>query len=189
MPQIENAILSGQDICFLGERGQAKTRMARAAGRPARRRTSRSSPAARSTTTRSRRSARTPASCVADQGDADADRVAAARPALRREARDAGHHHRRPDRRGRPDQGRRGPLPLRRADDPLRAHPAHQPRHLLPSTSCPTWPSESRSACSTSSKSATSRSAATRSGCRSTCSWSPAPTRRTTPIAAASSRR
>src|SRR5262245_5507034 len=29
LPQIENAILSGQDIVFLGERGQAKTRMAR----------------------------------------------------------------------------------------------------------------------------------------------------------------
>ncbi|HZN49755.1 MAG TPA: magnesium chelatase, partial [Methylomirabilota bacterium] len=28
LPQIENAILSGQDIVFLGERGQAKTRMA-----------------------------------------------------------------------------------------------------------------------------------------------------------------
>src|SRR4030081_3853300 len=28
-PQIENAVLSGQDIVFLGERGQAKTRMAR----------------------------------------------------------------------------------------------------------------------------------------------------------------
>ena len=27
--QVENAILSGQDIIFLGERGQAKTRMAR----------------------------------------------------------------------------------------------------------------------------------------------------------------
>ncbi|MEA2574196.1 MAG: magnesium chelatase subunit [Chloroflexia bacterium] len=30
VPQIENAILSGQDIIFLGERGQAKTRLARA---------------------------------------------------------------------------------------------------------------------------------------------------------------
>ena len=30
LPQIENALLSGQDIIFLGERGQAKTRMARA---------------------------------------------------------------------------------------------------------------------------------------------------------------
>ena len=29
LPQIENAILAGQDIIFLGERGQAKTRMAR----------------------------------------------------------------------------------------------------------------------------------------------------------------
>ena len=29
VPQIENAVLSGQDIVFLGERGQAKTRMAR----------------------------------------------------------------------------------------------------------------------------------------------------------------
>src|SRR5262249_35039431 len=29
IPQIQNAILSGQDIIFLGERGQAKTRMAR----------------------------------------------------------------------------------------------------------------------------------------------------------------
>jgi magnesium chelatase subunit I len=30
LPQLENAILSGQDIIFLGERGQAKTRIARA---------------------------------------------------------------------------------------------------------------------------------------------------------------
>src|SRR5436305_13823985 len=29
IPQVENAILSGQDIIFLGERCQAKTRMAR----------------------------------------------------------------------------------------------------------------------------------------------------------------
>src|SRR2546425_7748938 len=29
VPQIENAILSGHDIVFLGERGQAKTRLAR----------------------------------------------------------------------------------------------------------------------------------------------------------------
>src|SRR5262245_39768693 len=30
VPAIENAILAGQDLVFLGERGQAKTRMARA---------------------------------------------------------------------------------------------------------------------------------------------------------------
>lgn len=29
IPQLENAVLSGQDVIFLGERGQAKTRMAR----------------------------------------------------------------------------------------------------------------------------------------------------------------
>ena len=29
LPQIENAVLSGQDIVLLGERGQAKTRLAR----------------------------------------------------------------------------------------------------------------------------------------------------------------
>ena len=29
LPQIENAVLAGQDIIFLGERGQAKTRIAR----------------------------------------------------------------------------------------------------------------------------------------------------------------
>src|SRR3954453_23298430 len=29
LPAIENAILAGQDIVFLGERGQAKTRLAR----------------------------------------------------------------------------------------------------------------------------------------------------------------
>src|SRR5690348_13150452 len=29
IPMVENAILAGQDIIFLGERGQAKTRMAR----------------------------------------------------------------------------------------------------------------------------------------------------------------
>jgi magnesium chelatase subunit I len=29
IPAIENAVLAGQDICFLGERGQAKTRLAR----------------------------------------------------------------------------------------------------------------------------------------------------------------
>ena len=129
LPQIENAVLSGQDIIFLGERGQAKTRIARAlinlldeevpilagsemnddplapisaAGREA----------------------------IDDQGDQRRHRVAAARPPLRREAGDAGHHRRRPDRRGRPDQGRRGPLPLRRADDPLRHAAAHQSRRL-----------------------------------------------------------
>ena len=29
MPQLENALLAGHDVIFLGERGQAKTRMIR----------------------------------------------------------------------------------------------------------------------------------------------------------------
>ncbi len=110
VPAIENAIVAGQDLVFLGERGQAKTRMARllvdlldewlpvvrggelnddpyGADQPVR-------------TGRRRRARRR-----------DADRLAAARPALRREARDARHHDRRPHRRGRPDPRRRGPLP------------------------------------------------------------------------------
>ena len=68
IPSIENAILAGQDIVFLGERGQAKTRLARLARQPPRRRGSRSSRAASSTTIRSRRSRRAKA-IVAEQGD------------------------------------------------------------------------------------------------------------------------
>lgn len=56
------------------------------------------------------------------------------------------------------------------------------------STSCPTSPNASRCRCSTSWRSATSRSAATRCGCRWMCWRSPAPTPRTTPTVAASSR-
>ena len=58
-----------------------------------------------------------------------------------------------------------------------------------PSTSSRTSRSGSRSGCSTSSRSATSRSGAIASGCRSTSCSSPRRTRRTTPTAAASSRR
>jgi hypothetical protein len=57
------------------------------------------------------------------------------------------------------------------------------------STSFPTWPSGSRSHCSTCWRNGTSGSAATRCGCRWTWSWWPAPTRRTTPTAAGSSPR
>ena len=60
----------------------------------------------------------------------DADRLGPPRPALRREAGHARHVDRRPHRRGRPHQGGRGPLPVRRADHPLRARAPHQPGHL-----------------------------------------------------------
>ena len=51
---------------------------------------------------------------------------------LQREARDARHQHRRPHRRGRPGQGGRGPLPVGRADDPLRPAAADASGHLQP---------------------------------------------------------
>ena len=129
IPQLENALLAGHDVIFLGERGQAKTRMIRSltalldewmpivAGQRDQRRPVQPGLAPRAP---ARRRARR----------RHADRVGAPRPALRREARHARHVDRRPHRRGRPDQGRRGSLPLRRADDPLRPRAAHQPRHL-----------------------------------------------------------
>ena len=128
IPAIENAILAGQDLVFLGERGQAKTRMARAAGRACSTSGCPSCAAASSTTTHSPRSARPPGRIVEREGDETAHRLAAPRPPLRREAGHARHHDRRPHRRGRPDQGRRGSLPVGRADAALRPDPARQPR-------------------------------------------------------------
>ena len=129
LPAVENAILAGQDLVFLGERGQAKTRMARllvglldpwlptvAGGELNDDPFAPISPAARA--------------LVAEGADETPDRLAAPRSALRREAGHPGHHDRRPDRRGRPDPGRRGPLPVRRADHPLRPDPAREPGHL-----------------------------------------------------------
>ena len=129
LPQLENALLAAHDVIFLGERGQAKTRMIRSlvglldewmpivAG------------------SEINDDPYTPIShharvLVAERGDETPDRVGAPRAPLRREAGHPRHLDRRPHRRGRPDQGRRGPLPLRRADDPLRPRPAHEPRHL-----------------------------------------------------------
>ena len=167
LPQLENALIAGHDVIFLGERGQAKTRMIRSltalldewmpivAGSEIN--DDPYDPISQHAAAARRRARRR-----------DADRVGAPRPALRREARHARHVDRRPHRRGRPHQGRRGPLPLRRAHHPLRPRAAHQPLASSRSTSSPTSPSASRSVCSTCSRSATCRSAATRSASRST---------------------
>ena len=183
-PQLENAILAGHDMIFLGERGQAKTRMIRSlvglldewmpivAGSEIN-----DDPFAPVTQLRTRPRRR--------RRRRHAHRLGPSVRSLRREAGDARHLDRRPHRRGRPDQGGRGPLPLRRADASLRPGPADQPRASSRSTSSPISPNGSRSASSTCSRSATSRSAATRCGCRSMCSSSPRPTPRTTPTAAA----
>ena len=54
LPELERALLAGHDLVLLGERGQGKTRLIRTLVGAARRVDARSSPAARSTTTRSR---------------------------------------------------------------------------------------------------------------------------------------
>ena len=130
VPQIENAILSGQDI-DLPRRARPGQDAARAlAGRPPRR----GGAGARRLRDQRRparsRSARPAARRVAEQGDQ------APIEWLPRDRR-YGEKLATPDitiadliGEVDPDQGRRGPLPLRRADDPLRPAAAHQPRHL-----------------------------------------------------------
>ena len=136
------------------------------AGRPARRRRFRSSPGCE---IHDDPLAPLCAACrarVATEGDDLPIALAAARAALRREARDAGRHDRRHDRRRRSDQGRaRRPRARRRADDALRPAAARAIAASSRSTSCRTWRARCRSACSTSCRRATSRSRATRCGC------------------------
>ena len=129
LPAVENAILAGQDLVFLGERGQGKTRMARllvglldpwlpivAGGELNDDPFQADQPFGSGPRGRGRRG--------------DTDRLAAARPALRREAGDAGHHDRRPDRRGGSNPGGRRSLPVGRARPPLRPDPALEPGDL-----------------------------------------------------------
>ncbi len=129
LPQLENAVLAGHDVILLGERGQAKTRIIRSMvglldewlpvvahseinddpyhpDLPFRQ-----GPAGRG--------GRRPARGVGPPE----------RP-LRREAGHAGHLDRRPHRRGRPHPGGRRPVPVRRADHPLRPGAPAQPGHL-----------------------------------------------------------
>ena len=188
LPQLENALLAGHDIIFLGERGQAKTRMIRSltglldewmpivAG-------SEINDDPYAPVSRYARD------LVAEHGEDTPDHVGPPRRPLRREAGDAGHVDRRPDRRGRPDQGRRGPLPLRRADAALRPGAPDQPRHLRhqraprPRRADPGRPAQ---------RARGARHPGPRlqdPPARSTsCSW-PRPTPRTTPTAVASSPR
>ena len=98
IPQIENALLSGQDIIFLGERGQAKSRIIRALVTLL----DEEFPALAGCEipenpfdpiTRAGRD------ILAEQGDDAPIAWLPPRRALRREAGHARHHHRRPDRR------------------------------------------------------------------------------------------
>ena len=188
MPQLENALLAGHDVIFLGERGQAKTRIIRSltglldewmpivarqrdqrrsvrAGQPPRARPDRR---AWATTRRSTGCIATTASARSWPRPTPRSPTSSARSTRSRSPRAA-----------------TSATSSRCTTAWCRAPTAASSR----STRSPTSPSASRSVCSTCSKSATCRSAATRSACRSTSCWSPAPTPRTTPTAAASSRR
>ena len=89
MPQIVNALLSRHNFILLGLRGQAKSRILRALVSAARSTRCRSSPAARSTTTRSRRSPSSRGNRIAEGGDDTPIAWVGRDSALRREARDA----------------------------------------------------------------------------------------------------
>ena len=91
----------------------------------------RSSRARRSTTTPTPRSRSEARDRVAAMGDATPIAWVGRDARYQREARHPRRDDRRPDRRGRHDQARRGALPLQRADHALRPDPPRQPGHLL----------------------------------------------------------
>ncbi len=130
VPQVQNAILSKHDMLFLGLRGQAKTRMLRqlvhllddAMPVVAGSEVNDHPYAPLSKEARDR---------VAAHGRRHADRVGRPRRPLPGEAGHPRRDDRRPDRRGRHDQARRGAVPLQRADDALRPDPPRQPGDLL----------------------------------------------------------
>ena len=130
IPALEHALLAGHDMIFLGERGQGKSKMIRklvellddAVPVIANSEVNDDPLAPISRWGREQ---------VEKHGDAHGGRLDRPRRALRREARHPRRLGRGPDRRDRPDPGRRRPLSRRRVDHPLRADPAHQPRHLL----------------------------------------------------------
>jgi magnesium chelatase subunit I len=166
MPQLENALLAGHDVIFLGERGQAKTRMIRSltglldewmpivAG-------SEINDDPYHPVSKHARD------LVAEHGDdTPIDWV-------HRDQR-FGEKLATPDTSIADLIGEVDPIKVaegRYLSDELTLHYGSCPAPTAassPSTSSPTSPSGSRSACSTCSRSATSRCAATRSACRST---------------------
>jgi hypothetical protein len=125
LPEIENGVLAGHHMIFLGERGQAKSRLIRLLADLLDERVA-AVRAARSMTIPFGQSA-VRAGGARMFGELEIEGWT--RAALRRKAGDARRFGGRLIG-GSSDQGRRGPLPRRRGDHPLRPHPAHQPRHL-----------------------------------------------------------
>ncbi len=112
IPQLENAILSGQDIIFLGERGQAKTRMMRSLVNLL----DEEIPAMAGCEINDNPFQPICKSCqekLKTRGEPGRDRLAGPGAAIRRETGHPGCDHRRPHRGGGPHQGCRRPLPLR----------------------------------------------------------------------------
>ena len=185
IPQLENAILAGQDIILLGERGQAKTRLIRAMvglldeKLPVVSGSELNDDPYNPISPDSRR-------IVAEQGDN------APIEWIDREQRYS-------EKLATPDIsiadliGEIDPIKVaegRHLADETAIHYGLVPAPTaasFASTSCLTSPSVFRSACSTSWKNATCRSRATASVCLWMCSSLPPPTPRTTPIAVASS--
>ncbi len=129
IPEIENGVLAGHHMVFLGERGQAKSRIIRSLTDLL----DEWVPAVKGCEINDNPVAPICKECrrkLTEAGDDLEVEWIGPRPALRREAGHARRLDRRSDRRDRSDQGRRGALPGRRGDHPLRPHPAHQPRHL-----------------------------------------------------------
>ena len=129
-PALQNALLAGQDIIFLGERGQAKSRMIRQlAGL-----LDEQIPVLDGVEI-----FEDPLKPISVEGRAKLEQLGGDAP-LRWIQRDQRYAEklatpditiRRPDRRGGPDQSRGGALPLGRVDDPFRPGAAHQSGHFL----------------------------------------------------------
>ena len=129
LPALERGILAGHDLILLGERGQAKTRLVRAIvdlldeSDPRDRRVRDQRPPVPADLRA------LPGAAWPSEGDASPIGWIARDDRYAEKLATPGHVRRRPDRRRRPDPGGRGPLPRRRAHDPLRPDPADEPRH------------------------------------------------------------
>ena len=170
IPEINLALMAGHDMLFLGEKGQAKSRLMRSLVAVSRR----GDPLPRRAGFAGPRRPVSPDHAPLPQfarrtcRRGGADRLVAARASLRRAA-VAGHQVRRHHRRDRSGQAGRRREHVGRGGAALRPDSADASRHLRDERAARTGRAGAGRACSTSSKSATCRFAATRSASTSTC--------------------